>query len=400
MFTYNEEQQFVINEAVKWFFSDQTYPFQFEGGPGTGKSIVLNEIISRIRNIKHDLKVAPMSFIGAAAVNMRTKGLFNAGTLHSWLYTPTRGVRTNQSGDVLMNDYFNRPMSNLDFIPKKIDADLIVIDEAGSCPRKHRADIESLGIKVIACGDLKQLPPVKDDPAYLYDGKIYHLTQIMRQGPSSNIPIVSNIVYNNMPLSCGYYGDVLVIGEDQLTPDMILSSDMVICSKNATRDKMNKYIREELYGINSKLPQYGERVVCRKNNRFIEMDKINLANGLVGTVVSCPDVGSFDGKTFRMDFLPDYSNNKFRNLVCNYKYYNAEYKDREFIKKNKFEMGELFEPGYCITTHISQGAQWNKVIYIEEYLHPDINNKLNFVGASRARRLLIYVKKKNKFQRY
>ena len=161
---------------------------------------------------------------------------------------------------------------------------------------------------------------------------------------------------------------------------------------------MNKYIREELLGITSKIPQYGERVVCRKNNRFIEVDKINIANGLVGTVVNFPDVSTFDGKTFKMDFLPDFLNNSFRQLTCNYKYFNASYKERERIKMNRYELGEMFEPGYCITTHMSQGAQWPRVIYIEEYLHSDINNKLNFVGVSRARQQLIYVKKKPKWR--
>ena len=51
----------------------------------------------------------------------------------------------------------------------------------------------------------------------------------------------------------------------------------------------------------------------------------------------------------------------------------------------------MFEFAYAITTYLSQGGQWNKVIYIEEYMR-DIQRPINLVGASRADTSLIYVK--------
>ena len=52
----------------------------------------------------------------------------------------------------------------------------------------------------------------------------------------------------------------------------------------------------------------------------------------------------------------------------------------------------MFEFAYAITTYLSQGGQWHKVIYIEEYMRGDIQKAMNLVGASRADTSLIYVK--------
>ena len=55
------------------------------------------------------------------------------------------------------------------------------------------------------------------------------------------------------------------------------------------------------------------------------------------------------------------------------------------------------EFGYALTTHLSQGSQYNNVIYIEEYLNKDIQNRLNYTGVTRATNSLLYVKRKKKF---
>lgn len=393
-----DEQQSLIEDCYNWFYYGNELVFEFAGGPGTGKSFVLDFIINYL-GINRD-RIAPMAYTGAAAVNMRTKGLLNAGTIHSWIYHTCVSPKTDKSGNYIMDDYFNRPKEGLDFIPKVElqNIELIIIDEAYMVPFELKKDIEAFGIKIIACGDWNQLPPINSKPAYLTDRNIHLLTKTMRQAENSNIVKLAYNVLNGYPISNGYYGDVLVIDEEELTDQMILSSDVVICSKNLTREYYNNKIRK-IYGYCNKLPEYGERVICRSNNKYEVVDDINLANGLIGTVTNFPDVSGFDGKTFELSFRPDLLSNSF-NIKASYKYFIAPHQQKEKLKYDKYLEGEKFEFGYCITSHLSQGSQFDSVIVIEEPMMGNINNRLSYVAITRAKKRLIYVKKSfKKFKR-
>lgn len=389
-----EEQQSLVQDCYNWFYNDTDLVFEFAGGPGTGKSFVLDFIIKYLGINRNN--IAPMAYTGAAAVNMRTKGLLNAGTIHSWIYHTNISPRIDKSGNYIMDEYFNRPKEGLDFIPKVEleDIKLIIIDEAYMVPFEMKKDIEKFGIKIIACGDWNQLPPINSKPAYLTNRNVHLLTKTMRQAENSNIVKLAYYVLNGFPISNGYYGDVLVINEDELTDQMIMSSDVVICSKNSTREYYNNKIRE-LYGFHNKLPEYGERIICRSNNKYEVVEGINLANGLIGTVTNFPDVSGFDGKTFSMSFKPDLLSSSF-NIKASYKYFIASHQQKEALKYDKYLEGEKFEFGYCITSHLSQGSQFDNVIVIEEPMVGNINNRLSYVAITRAKKQLIYVKKSYK----
>lgn len=64
-----DEQQYIVNEAVKFYKYSSEQVFQFAGYAGTGKSVVLNAILERLDIPLH--RVAPMSYIGQASVVMR-----------------------------------------------------------------------------------------------------------------------------------------------------------------------------------------------------------------------------------------------------------------------------------------------------------------------------------------
>ena len=177
----NEDQQRIVNMAVDWYNNSSEQVFQYSGAAGTGKSVTMNAIIQAL-GLNID-EVAPMSYIGAAAIIMRLKGLVNAKTIHSWLY----GLEWIDTGEI--DTYLNKPKKIKRFVPKPLPPNkkLICIDEAGCVPMNLKGEIESRGLKVLCCGDLNQLPPVGDNPAYLYTGKVHYLTQIMRQNENSVI---------------------------------------------------------------------------------------------------------------------------------------------------------------------------------------------------------------------
>lgn len=401
MFLLNPNQEFVTNEAVKWYNDPHNTDlvFQYAGGPGTGKSVVLFEIIKRL-GLDPLTEVAAMSYIGSASLVMRTKGLLNAKTAHSWIYNIEAVNARDKDGNIMMDTLMNVPIKVPKFIPvDHLDPSikLIVIDEGYSMPLSMRPNIEKFGIKILVCGDPGQLPPVNDQPAFLNSGKIYYLNEVMRQNGRDDIIYITNRTRAGLPLINGFYGNSMVIDREDITDNMLLWADIVICCKNATRDKINNRIRK-LLGYTSKLPQYGEKVVCRKNNWLegISLDnggQINLVNGLVGRVTSNPDISSFDGKLFSMSFVPELAPNiEFKGVRCNYKHMISDYANRNIIKNDRYEPGNMFEFAYAITDHVAQGGQWHKVLYIEEHMHPSIQAKLNTVGASRPDQQLIYAK--------
>ena len=396
----NDEQEKVVQAAVHFYKHTSDQVFQFTGPPGTGKSVVLFEILKRLKLPLTE--VAPMAFTGAAAIVMRLKGLINAKTIHSWLYEAVESPLLDDSGKVIMDNYLNRPIMTVRFVPKDLTGiRLIIFDEGWTVPLHMKKHIMEIGAKIIVAGDPDQLPPVADDPAFFTSGKIYRLTQIMRQAAGSPIVYLSQRAIKGLPIHTGMYGGALVICEDELTNDMIKASPVILCGKNITRDRYNKYVRESVLGFHGTLPHMGEKLICRQNNWAIEQDGISLTNGLTGIVVSNPDVSSYDGKSFRFSFVPDIAPSiGFRDVLADYKYLNSEKKVRDDIKQNGYHKDNLFEYGYTQTVHLAQGSQWTHGIYMEEYMHPDINNHLNYTALTRFSNMCIYVKQKRRFAVY
>lgn len=393
------KQQKIVNEAVKWYYNSPEQIFQFAGNPGTGKSVVMNAIIQAI-GLPLD-KVAPMAYIGAAAINMRLKGMQNAKTIHSWIYEPVEIPIIGDDGEIVMNKYFNRPEVKTTYAVKPLpEIDLIAIDEGGTVPLKMKKDILATGKKILVAGDLDQLPPVSDTPAFLTDGKIYVLDEIMRQAKDSAIIYLCQRAKHGLPIHTGVYGnEVIVLEEKDFTPiaKLILpKAGVVLCGKNDTRTKYTDYIRHEILGKKSNLPDNGEKLICRMNDWRTSSGGINLTNGLTGTVMNQPDVSSFDGKCFRIDFMPDLTTAPFLNIPVDLEYFTADNNRRRDMKAYNFITGEAFEFGYVQTVHLSQGSQWPTGVYFEEFL-PSNNNQLHYTALSRFSSKCIYVKKNRKY---
>lgn len=397
----NKGQEQLAKDACYWWRTKYTQTFEISGPPGCGKTFIVNLIIDMLGIDR--MRIAPMAYTGSAAINMRTKGMTNAGTIFSWLYdfqeTPTLGL----DGVPILDPVFNKPKTSIKFIPKTSlpGIDLIIVDEAGMVPEDMRAVIDSMGIPVIAMGDIDQLPPITGRPGYLTNPDTIHfLTEIMRQNEGNTIIQFSQMLIKGQSIPIGRYRNVDVIYEDQLTDNMIANNQIVICGKNKTRDEFINHIRHDMLGFHGEFPHYGERLVCRRNNWNIESGGISLTNGLLGSCISRPDMSVFDktDMTFKMDFKPDINNSAdyFKAIDIDYRFLNGDKAVRDAILATKFSKGNKFEYGYAITTHMSQGAEFGNGIYIEEYLDKSINNNLNYVGITRFRNHCIYVKRRSK----
>lgn len=398
-FHFTPTQEDIINKAVSWYKHSSEQVFQITGNPGTGKSVVLNEIISRLGLSLTD--VAPMAYTGAASVVMRMKGLLNAMTIHAWLYDIVQEPMIDDTGKDVIDPYFNTPIMRTRFTPRDLKHSgikLIVIDEGGSVPLNMKEHILGTGIKVLVAGDLDQLPPVSDNPAFLYSGKVHVLTDIMRQEAYSPIIYLSQRAKRGLPIHLGNYGKVLVISEDEVTDAMLKASPVILCCKNRTRETLTTHIRQNILRKQSILPSVGEKLICRKNNWTLEEGGINLTNGLTGTVVNRPNVREFDGECYYVDFVPDISTNLcFKGIPCNYKYLAADKDQKDAMKKMRHVKGNFLEFGYSQTVHLAQGSQWTHGMYYEEYLNADINNKLNYTAITRFSDMCIYVKQRRKY---
>ena len=268
-FIFNDDQRRVIDAGVQHLLSSSSdQVFEFSGKAGTGKSVVMHEIW-RQSGIPQSA-IAAMAYVGQAAIIMRLKGFPNAKTIHSWIYNIEKDQIRYKDGTYKYNEYMNAFEQGINFVSKELNGiRAFFIDEGRTVPMSLKRDIEQGGQRIIVAGDANQLPPVADDPAYLYDeSKIMYLTQVMRQRGGSGILYVADLALNNQPIANAFYGDALVIYEDELTNDLLLGADMIICATNKTRDKYTHIIRDEILNINSKLPVYGEKVICRKNGIF------------------------------------------------------------------------------------------------------------------------------------
>lgn len=395
----NQKQLDILIKAENWYFNSSEQIFQFSGGPGTGKSILLNAIIDRLIKKNKHIKIAPMAYTGAASIVMRLKGLPSAKTIHSWLYKCVEVPIMGYDGRPLMDKYFNVPITELKFVPNVEELepiDLIVIDEGGMVPMEMKDDLLATGKKILVCGDIFQLPPVTGSPAFLANGKVEVLTEIMRQASNSAIVYLSQRALHGLPIHLGYYGDCMVIQRHELTDEMLRYANIILCPTNKTREFFNRYYREKIMGFSGQLPHMGEKLICKRNNWSLEAGGVNLTNGMSGIVINEPDVRSFKDKLFTIDFNPMLTNYPFYNIEVDYEYFIANFTRKQEIRQlRRPRQANQFDFGYAQTVHTAQGSEWNTGIYFEEPMRGI--EQVNYTAISRFREAFILVKDDAKY---
>ena len=358
----NEQQAQAIEALRKWWYNGNKQVFQISGAAGTGKTTLIRYLINEIK-LEHD-EVLFTAFVGKATLAMTRNGL-NAKTLHSAICYCKDEPVLDENGNVV-TEYNRRVTKRVFTRRRKIDPRirLIVVDEGSMVPAKMADWLLKFKVPIIVLGDLNQLPPVIGDSFFLKEPDVV-LTQIMRQSSESPIPyFAQNVLQNGTKcLSPGLQiGDKInVLSKADITPELLKDYDVIICGTNKTRNNLNTYIRERIYGRTQDYPVIGDKLICRENDWTFSVDDVYLINGLIGYVTDI-DLESISDYTMKIDFKPEFMDNEFKNVTLDRIYMGLSPNDKRFYRSNYHK----FEYGYAITCHLSQGSQYNRVLVFNE----------------------------------
>lgn len=356
-------QEIAYKRILSWYKNHESETFKLGGPAGSGKSYLISLVAQEI-GVENCLLITPT---GKAANNLIKAGL-PARTIHSQIYH----VRSEESspgsldfdsvdGDAFKSlaallessnnndyDFSNESMEFClrEFLDKDYKA--IIIDEGSMVGGKLLNDVLSFGIPVLLVGDPNQLPPVNDSSVFKQCH--YYLDEIVRQAQGSPVIYLSQQVLQGR-LSVGNYGNCTV-RRGPISDDEICFSDIVLTDTNLSRNNLNDRMRALAldFRARSKPLNVGDRIICRTNTTITSSEGFTLTNGaqgvirtikhtnqdysLIDLVMDTPDLGTF---SFIGTTKPDKFPARMRPPKIEY--------------------------GYALTVHLSQGSEWQNVIY-------------------------------------
>lgn len=387
-FAFSPDQEAAVESILEWVGSDREH-FRLGGLAGTGKTSI-SALLPVLLGTGRIQFAAPTG--RAASVLTRKLGT-EARTLHSLLYLAesytthdeecrcSEGHTTRNEANACVNEegYLLVCVRVGCTCPTQINwrkrsemmcecygdylcalhmnplADILVIDEASMVGQTLYNDVCELPCRKIWVGDYGQLPPVMDGKGVLSENNLdAKLTQIHRQ---SDNPAGSNIVdlahavrYHGKTAAFAWTGEGVCIKRMPIAKAKLKAdpSRLVICWTNSTRVFQNNQMRAAL-GLPAGEVVVGDKVICLRNNR--EQKIFNGQMGMIAEIIAATDfvykveIHMEDGNVFRGDIVK------------------AQFGQQKTLNDG---YGNLFDFGYCITAHKSQGSEADEVVVLAE----------------------------------
>ena len=384
--SYSEKQEQAIREAATSGLLIIT------GGPGTGKTTVLNGILNLLGNMQ--LKCLLAAPTGRAAKRLTEVTGEDASTIHRLLET---GIDQATGKMVFVRDEDN-----------PLNCDAVIVDEMSMVDVLLLASLLKAipkGKRLILVGDPDQLPPV--GPGFplndmLRSGvlPVIQLTEIFRQAQQSLIvmnahrvnqgqmpelknvssdfffmrrpseeslnQLIRDLCTTRLPKNMGIRpGEIQVLSPTRKggVGTASLNKMLQAALNPPTPEKKEKAFGEMIF-------REGDRVMQIRNNYDIVWKKTD--GSAVGTGIFNGDVGTVTLIDLNQEIL------------------RVVFDDRE-ADYDFTQLGEL-EPAYAITVHKSQGSEYRAVILTAWSGSPYLlNRSVLYTAITRARELLIIV---------
>lgn len=372
------------------------------GGPGTGKTTIINTIINILE--ASGLKTAIAAPTGRAAKRITETSGHYASTIHR-----------------LLEYYFSESENLMRFGKTKedpLDFDAIIVDEASMIDLMLMNGLVSAirpGTRLIIVGDADQLPSVgagnvlRDiiDSEYIYST---NLTEIFRQAKESMIVVNAHRINQGEYPSCNakekdffllrrstekemlatikelcmsrlpdYYEDISPTADIQiLTPVRkgLLGSINLNKELQEVLNPPNAGVEEKTFG--ERTFREGDKVMQIKNN--YQMTWKNIEDFTEGEGVFNGDVG-FIHKVDR----------EFNEIT-------VIYDDVKYVTYHFNQLDEL-ELAYAVTVHKSQGSEFPIIIMPVSWFPPMLATRnLLYTGVTRGKRAVVLVGSENKLK--
>ncbi|WP_453961502.1 ATP-dependent DNA helicase [Amorphus suaedae] len=368
---WSQQQEAALAAVSRWMKRGDTQVFRLFGYAGTGKTTLAKELAEGV-----DGDVLFAAFTGKAAQVLREKGCESARTIHSLIYRP-RGESTED------DDGQRSPTFSLNRQSAVAKAALVVIDECSMVDEALGKDLLSFNTPILVLGDPGQLPPVAGGGFFTDAEPDFMLTEVHRQARDNPIIDLAMRVREGSPIEFGRYGESSVIGRADVDQEMVLAADQVLVGTNRTRRLYNGRLRQ-LKGFTDVLPETGDKLVCLRNNT-----EKGLLNGGLWSVSS---VSRKPGQSVQM--LVKAEDAGPRPPVAKIKVLKQAFQEGpESIPWQLRRGTDMFDYGYALTVHKSQGSQWDDVVLFDEsFAFKEHRDRWLYTAITRAAKRLTLVK--------
>lgn len=385
--SFSKEQKLAIEKAL------ENKIFILTGGPGTGKTTILNAVISILE--KTGFSVCVCAPTGKAAKRLEEVTKKKAVTIHRLLGVQQRGERETE---------FVHNEKN------KLKVDVVIVDEFSMVDcMLFLALLKALkkNCRLILAGDFNQLPCILAGNILknIVDSKTLpylHLNKIFRQAQKSLIVANAHNIMNEKPLILNEKGKDFFLIERNTPLEIVNAMINLIKTKfnknlNLKKDlqiicpckrgivgtiEINKRLQNVMNPIGSLKEEFsfgfysfkeGDKLLQIKNNYDILWEKENekgegIFNGEIGEILKINKkekkfTMNFDGKIAVLDFT----------------------------------MAKDLEPAWAITVHKSQGSEFPIVLMPIFFKEGEFFSKnLLYTAVTRAKKLLILIGVKEK----
>ena len=383
MFELTNGQRELKDLVVKWYEQDLGQDFVYAGHAGTGKTSIIPYIIKEL-GLEAD-EVLYCAFTGKAASVLMQKG-FDASTIHSAFFDLKEKPLYDKFGTPIRKN--GRNVTGLKFVEKEMlnpRIKLIVADEWSMINEELTKVMYKFGIPILASGDEYQLKPVFGESPFAKKVR-YRLTEITRQAKYSGIIVLATAIRNgeDLPVYRNYFNTAHVMPKKMLSDRHLLDADIILTAKNKTRNMFNDKVRL-LHGHDGVLPEVGDKLINRKNNWITSLEGIPLINGIIGTCIHPIRMSecNLSQGIYRMDFMPDYTDDYYEAIKCDYDFLKEPCGNKEI---NLYNKGNKFEYAEAITVTLSQGSEFNKVLYYDEFIGDrETVQKTRYTAVTRAK---------------